>query len=112
MTKSLRNALTVVALLSSAPYLSAQGYPNQPINLVIPLGPGDAADVAARTMGEELSKLLKVPIVPVNRPGGGMTIGTDAVVKAKKTATPFYSRRAPLSLQIGYSIQTRLPMIR
>jgi tripartite-type tricarboxylate transporter receptor subunit TctC len=84
MTKSLRNALTVVALLSSAPYLSAQGYPNQPINLVIPLGPGDAADVAARTMGEELSKLLKVPIVPVNRPGGGMTIGTDAVVKAKK----------------------------
>jgi tripartite-type tricarboxylate transporter receptor subunit TctC len=35
-------------------------------------------------MGEELSKLLKVPIVAVNRPGGGMTIGTDSVVKAKK----------------------------
>jgi tripartite-type tricarboxylate transporter receptor subunit TctC len=32
---------------------------------------GDAADVAGRTMGEELSKLLKVPVVAVNRPGGG-----------------------------------------
>jgi tripartite-type tricarboxylate transporter receptor subunit TctC len=70
--------------LVSATYLHAQSYPNQAINLVIPLAPGDAADVASRTMGEELSKLLKVPVVAVNRPGGGMTIGTDSVVKAKK----------------------------
>ena len=35
-------------------------------------------------MGEELSKLLKVPIVVVNRPGAGGTLGTDSVVKAKK----------------------------
>jgi tripartite-type tricarboxylate transporter receptor subunit TctC len=35
-------------------------------------------------MAEELAKLLKVPVVPVNRPGAGMVIGTDSVVKAKK----------------------------
>src|SRR2546427_12673525 len=35
-------------------------------------------------MAEELSKLLKVAVVSVNRPGGGMAIGTDSVVKAKK----------------------------
>jgi len=84
MMKSLWSILTVALLLSGTSLLCAQGYPNQAINLVIPLAPGDATDVSARTMGEELSKLLKVPIVPVNRPGGGMTIGTDAVVKAKK----------------------------
>jgi tripartite-type tricarboxylate transporter receptor subunit TctC len=83
MMKNLLSGLVVALLLSSAPHLSAE-YPNQPINLVIPLAPGDATDVAGRTMGEELSKLLKVPIVAVNRPGGGMTIGTDSVVKAKK----------------------------
>jgi tripartite-type tricarboxylate transporter receptor subunit TctC len=80
----LLNLLSIASLLVSAPYLHAQSYPNQAINLVIPLAPGDATDVAGRTMGEELSKLLKVPIVAVNRPGGGMTIGTDSVVKAKK----------------------------
>ena len=35
-------------------------------------------------MAEELAKILKVPVVPVNRPGAGMVIGTDSVVKAKK----------------------------
>jgi tripartite-type tricarboxylate transporter receptor subunit TctC len=76
--------LSIAALLVSTTYLHAQSYPNQAINLVIPLAPGDATDIAGRTMGEELSKLLKVPIVALNRPGGGMTIGTDSVVKAKK----------------------------
>ena len=62
----------------------AQGYPKQPINLIIPLAPGDATDVAGRTIGEGLSKLLKVPVVAVNRPGAGGTIGTDSAVKAPK----------------------------
>jgi tripartite-type tricarboxylate transporter receptor subunit TctC len=64
--------------------LRSQGYPKQPINLIIPLAPGDATDVAGRTIGEGLSKLLKVPVVAVNRPGAGGTIGTDSAVKAPK----------------------------
>ena len=85
MMKSLLGMLMVASLLLGAtPHLSAQGYPNQAINLVIPLTPGDANDVAGRAMAEELAKLLKVPVVPVNRPGAGATIGTDSAVKARK----------------------------
>ena len=84
MMKTLPSLLVVALLLSSAPHLSAQSYPNQAISLVIPLAPGDAGDVAGRTMAEELSKLLKVPVATLNKPGGGLTIGTDAVVKARK----------------------------
>ena len=62
----------------------AQTYPNGPISLVIPLTPGDATDIAARAMGDELAKLLKVAVIPVNRPGAGGAIGTDSVVKAAK----------------------------
>jgi tripartite-type tricarboxylate transporter receptor subunit TctC len=40
--------------------------------------------VAGRTIGEGISKLLKVPVVAVNRPGAGGTIGTDSAVKATK----------------------------
>ena len=64
--------------------LPAQGYPKQSINLIVPLAPGDATDVAGRTIGEGLSKLLKVPVVAVNKPGAGGTIGTDSAVKAPK----------------------------
>src|SRR4030095_4621398 len=84
MMKSLPSLLVVALLLSSAPHLSAQSYPNQALSLVIPLAPGDAGDVAGRAMAEELSKLLKVSVATLNKPGGGLTIGTDAVVKAKK----------------------------
>src|SRR4029450_11932734 len=77
--------LAIAAVLSSAaPRAGAQGYPNGPITLVIPLGPAAAPDTTGRMMAEELAKLLKVPVVPVNRPGAGMVIGTDSVVKAKK----------------------------
>jgi tripartite-type tricarboxylate transporter receptor subunit TctC len=85
MMKNLLSVLMGAALLLSAtPHLSAQGYPNQPINLVVPLAPGDAGDVAGRTMAEELARLLRVAVVPVNRPGASSTIGTDSVAKAKK----------------------------
>ena len=85
MMKGLLPSLTAAVLLSMAtPHLSAEGYPNQAINVVIPLAPGDAADIACRAMGEELSKLLKVPVIVVNRPGAGGTLGTDSAVKAKK----------------------------
>jgi tripartite-type tricarboxylate transporter receptor subunit TctC len=85
MTKSLMIMLTfTLLLLVATPQLSAQSYPNQSINLVLPYAPGDAGDVAGRVMAEDLAKHLKVPIVAVNRPGAGATTGTDNVVNAKK----------------------------
>jgi tripartite-type tricarboxylate transporter receptor subunit TctC len=49
----------------------------------VPLAPGDATDTAARAIADELSRELKVAIVPVNRPGAGGALGTELVVKAK-----------------------------
>ncbi len=62
----------------------AQGYPKAPVTLVIPLTPGDATDIAARVMGDELAKSLGVAVVPVNRPGAGAALGTDSVVRSPK----------------------------
>ena len=84
----MRNVLGLLALAltlsGTAQPLAAQSYPHGTITLVIPLSPGDSADVAGRSMGEELARLLKVPVVPMNRPGAGMAIGTDSAVKSKK----------------------------
>jgi len=70
--------------LSCTVGVSAQEYPTRAINLILPVAAGDAADLVGRLMGEELAKLFKVPVVPMNRPGAGTTLGTDAVVKARK----------------------------
>ena len=75
---------TFVSLLAAPGAAQAQPYPTGPINLVIPLAAGDATDTAARAITEELSRELKVAIVPINRPGAGAALGTDLVVKAPK----------------------------
>ena len=84
MPSALGLLVGVLTVLAAALPVAAQSYPSGAITLVIPLAPGDGTDVAGRAMADELAKLLKVPIVPVNRPGAGMAIGTDSVVKAKK----------------------------
>ncbi len=73
---------SVLFILTTEP--QAQGFPNHPITLVLPMAPGDGIDVAGRAMGDELSKLLKVSIIPVNKPGAAATAGTDFVAKAKR----------------------------
>jgi tripartite-type tricarboxylate transporter receptor subunit TctC len=64
--------------------LQAQPYPNRPIQLIIPMGPGTGTDINGRILMEELKKILKTEIFVVNKPGASQTTGTDFVVKSKK----------------------------
>lgn len=62
----------------------AQTYPSQPVQLVIPMAPGDTVDLSGRALATEMTKILKTPVIPINKPGGGSTIGANLVAKAKK----------------------------
>jgi len=66
------------------PTVQAQPYPNRPIQLVIPTTPGAGVDIVGRLVAEELGKILKTQILPINKPGASFTTGTDAVVRSKK----------------------------
>ena len=84
MLKAISFCAAIAILLGgSASELLGQGYPDRPISLIIPMAPGDGVDVSGRLMAEELSKLLKVPILVLNKPGAGGAVGTDLVAKAK-----------------------------
>ncbi len=74
-------AFTLICLPAA---VQAQPFPTGPISVVVPLAPGDAADVAARALGEELSRLLKTPVLAINRPGAGGAVGANSVVQARK----------------------------
>src|SRR6266571_2429373 len=64
-------------MLAAASQIHAQDYPKGSVTLVIPLAPGDATDTSARAIADELSRELRVAIVPVNRPGAGGALGTE-----------------------------------
>ena len=80
----LSSAVLACALIGLPAATPAQPFPAGPITVVIPLAPGDAADIAARALGEEISRLLKTPVLPVNRPGAGGAVGAGSVVLAKR----------------------------
>jgi tripartite-type tricarboxylate transporter receptor subunit TctC len=60
----------------------AQSWPSRQVRLVIPFAPGGGADIAGRVIGQELSDVLKQPVIIENRTGAGGTVGTDSVAKA------------------------------
>ena len=64
--------------------VQAQPYPNRPIQMIIGQVAGAAGDITCRPLAEELGKILGVPVIVINKPGGSGTLGVDAVVKSKK----------------------------
>ena len=62
--------------------LNAQGYPQKPIRLVVPLAPGGGNDTLGRYVARQLSDALGQPVIVENRPGGGGVVGGEFVARA------------------------------
>ena len=58
-------------------------YPNRPIRIVIPFGPGGFADITMRLVGQQLSERAGVQVVIENRPSAGGIVAASAVTSAQ-----------------------------
>jgi tripartite-type tricarboxylate transporter receptor subunit TctC len=74
-------AAALAALAFAAP--AAAEYPDRPIKIVVPFGPGGFTDVAARILQKELAPAIGQSIIIENKAGAGSTIGTGEVANAK-----------------------------
>ena len=80
--KFLHLAGGAAALPAASRFAWAQAYPTRSVRIIAATGPGGAPDILARLLGQWLSERLGQQFVTENRPGGGNTIGTEAVVRA------------------------------
>jgi tripartite-type tricarboxylate transporter receptor subunit TctC len=82
-SKGPRIACAVAALVASfvvnVPARAQSDYPNRPIHLIVPYGPGGVADVNMRLVADKLSSQLKQQFVVENRPGAGSIVAAKAV---------------------------------
>ncbi len=79
---------------------AAQGsYPERPIKLIVPSGPGGGYDVTARLVGQSLSRQLGQPVVIENRVGAAGTLGAAQVAKSAPDGyTLLWGGNGPLTL--------------
>lgn len=78
-----RQVLLAGAASVAAPvFAQAHSFPNRPVKIVLPQPPGGAADRLGRMIAGRLEARWKESVVVENRPGGGVVVGTLAVVHA------------------------------
>src|SRR5512146_237018 len=57
-------------------------YPDRPIRVVVPFGPGGPSDLLARTIGQKLAEAWGRQVLIENRPGANGVVGSEVVAKS------------------------------
>src|SRR3954466_3703365 len=77
-------AASTASILAGTLEASAQDWPQRPIRIIVPFGPGGGSDIIGRIIGQSLQEKLGQPVVIENRPGAAGTLGNEAVARADK----------------------------
>ena len=72
---------TLTALVSRA--AAQEPYPSRPISIVNPFPPGGIADLTGRPLAATFERLLKQPVVVVNKAGAAGAVGAQFASVAK-----------------------------
>ena len=111
----------VACVVGMAPIVCAaadapKDYPNRPIRMIVPIGPGSANDTLGRIMAAKMGQLLGQQIVVDNRPGAGGLLGMEVASNsapdgytilgasiAAMTIVPQMHRKVPYDSVNGFS---------
>lgn len=103
--------LVCVMLIHGAPSSAKAAYPDRPITIIIPFGPGGAVDIAARILAENILGKHKIVLNVVCKPGGA---GAPAMLEVAKARPDGYTfgfpalatfSTTPQAKPSGYSIE-------
>lgn len=100
-------AISMTALMGAGPALASDDYPDRAIHVQVGFSPGGATDIVVRTLAEEASKILDVPVVIDNKPGAGGVMPAQNMQHAKADGyttgiVPLSVYRLPYTMKINW----------
>lgn len=105
--KMLVAALGMVSIMGAGVTYAADKYPDKPITIIVPYGPGGTTDIVGRAIAESISKQLGQPVIIENKPGAAGSMGVIDMLSAKPdgyrlTLTPVGIFRQPYLQKTRY----------
>ncbi|MFZ2781801.1 MAG: tripartite tricarboxylate transporter substrate binding protein [Rectinemataceae bacterium] len=98
MRKNLTILLLLVACVLGNSVFAQSQFPSQPIRLIVPYAAGGGTDIVARTLAQNLEKIVGVNVLVSNVVGSSGAIGRDSASKASADGyTLFMDDKAFLS---------------
>src|SRR5436305_13451349 len=82
--------VTLLASVAAGTARAQAPYPNRPIRVVVPFGPGGFADITVRLVGQKLAERTGQQVVIENRPSAGGIIAANAVTSAQPDGTTLF----------------------
>lgn len=80
--RHMSRGFTLAVLLGLASLAALAQYPNKPVRLVLPFGPGSATDTFLRIVAEPLGAALGQSVVIDNKPGAMSVLAVEHVAKS------------------------------
>ena len=103
-----RRSLPFLTLLPlAAPRVARASFPDRPATMIVPYAPGGSADVMARVIAPEMSRVLGQNVVVEQRPGAGGHVG-GAYVANSAQADGYTVLLGSVAKSIGPALQRRL----
>ena len=81
-TRFLQTIACAATLAAAPPAYAQPAYPAKPINLVVALAPGGAADIIGRALGQRLHEDWGQPVVIENKGGANTQVATTQFVRS------------------------------
>ena len=89
-------------MLVGAAAQAQTAYPDRPVKIIVPIGPGGSYDLIGRHLADVLSKRTGQAFFVENKPGAGTVVGTQAAAQSEPDGYTLAGRRAlQHGLQLG-----------
>lgn len=102
----LRAVVLSLLTIAAADLAVAQKWPDRSIRFVLSQAAGNATDIIARVLADQLSGRLGQSVVVDNRPGGGNVIGTQVAARSAPDGYTFFLATAAALVTDPYTFKS------